>query len=55
MSGYRNLPMGRHELSVLGGPIAFAAFEAFVAREQELVTLLEEQLARDRPRLESMR
>ena len=55
MSGYRNLPMGRHDESIMGGPITLKTFAEYVAREQELVKLLEDQLARDQARLESMR
>jgi hypothetical protein len=55
MSGYKNLPMGRHDESIMGGPLTLKTFAEYVEREAELVRLLQEQLARDQARLESMR
>jgi len=55
MSGYRNLPMGRHEPSVMAGPESVAVFDKYVEAEQQLLSLLELWLARDRQMLESMR
>lgn len=55
MSGYRNLPMGRHDESVMAGPEAVAVFEAYIERERDLLALLQTWHARDRAMLESMR
>jgi hypothetical protein len=40
MAGYRELPMGKHDMSVLTGPKVRAAFETLVEREQDLLDLL---------------
>jgi hypothetical protein len=40
MAGYRDLPMGAHDMSVMSSPKAVAAFENFVKLEDELVALL---------------
>jgi hypothetical protein len=55
MTGYRDLPMGRHDLSVLTSPDAVAAFERFVAAEQDLQTLLARTLEEHRAMLGAMR
>ncbi len=55
MAGYRDLPMGRHDVEALGGPIARDVFERFVEVEQDLLTLLETALARDQAMLTEMR
>jgi hypothetical protein len=55
MSGYRNLPMGRHDPNAMATPAAADAFEKFVTLEQEVVTLLEARLAGDREMLGQMR
>jgi hypothetical protein len=54
MAGYRDLPMGRHESSVMSSPRAVEAFEKFVKLEQELVALLQNRLEGDRKMLEAM-
>ena len=48
MAGYHDLPMGRHDLQVLAGPIALESFAKFVRLEQELLSVLEERLESDR-------
>jgi hypothetical protein len=40
MAGYRDLPMGAHDMSVMSSPRAVAAFQNFVKLEDELVALL---------------
>lgn len=55
MAGYRDFPMGRHDVEALGGPIARDVFERFVEVEQDLLTLLETALARDQAMLTEMR
>ena len=45
MAGYRNLPMGRHDMRVMTDPKGqMEAFRRFVAVEQELVALLQAKL-----------
>ena len=55
MAGYRELPMGRHDMKEMAAPAAADAFEELVQREQELMTLLEKRLDQDRPMLDEMR
>jgi hypothetical protein len=55
MAGYRDLPMGRHDTSVMSSPRAVEAFEKFVKLEQELMALLQERLEADRRMLSEMR
>jgi hypothetical protein len=54
MAGYRDLPMGRHDPSAMASPRVFAAFEAFVQREEELLALFHYRLAEDRQMLAAM-
>jgi hypothetical protein len=44
MAGYRDLPMGAHDTSVMSSPRAVAAFENFVKLEEELVALLQHRV-----------
>ena len=44
MAGYRDLPMGAHDASVMSSPRAVAAFENFVKLEEELVALLQQRV-----------
>ena len=55
MTGYRDLPMGEHDMDVLMHPRNAEAFERFVALERELNALLEKRLAADEEMLASMR
>lgn len=55
MAGYRDLPMGRHDPKAIAAPAAVDAFEKFVKIEQELVTLLERRVKKDRQMLIQMR
>ncbi len=55
MAGYRDLPMGRHDERAMTHPRVREAFEKFVQRKQELLTLLELTTERDDKLLEVMR
>jgi len=44
MAGYRDLPMGAHDWSVMSSPRAVAALENFVKLEEELVALLQQRV-----------
>ncbi|HEY3173640.1 MAG TPA: hypothetical protein VGK86_13815 [Thermoanaerobaculia bacterium] len=55
MAGYRDLPMGRHDTSVMSSPRAVEAFEKFVKLEQELMSMLQKRLEADRKMLSEMR
>jgi hypothetical protein len=55
MRGPRDLPMARHDPSMLSAPAIVDAFERFVAIEEELLGLLQERLSRDREMLAEMR
>ena len=55
MAGYRDLPMGAHDMSVMSSPRAVAAFENFVKLEEELVTLVQQRLKSDRATLAEMK
>jgi hypothetical protein len=55
MSGYRDLPMGRHDDRALADPKLVEAFERFVQVEGELLTHLQGALERDRQMLAAAR
>ncbi len=55
MAGYRDLPMARHDASVMASPVVADAFEKLVAVEEELLALLRERLEQDREMLAEMR
>ena len=55
MAGYRDLPMGRHDMSVMSSRKAVEAFEKFVKLEEELLSMLEKRLVADREMLAEMR
>jgi hypothetical protein len=55
MVGYRDLPMGRHDPKAMAAPAVVDAFEKFVKLEQELATLLERRVKKDRRILIQMR
>ena len=54
MAGYRDLPMGRHDLEAASSPEARRAFEKLVELEQELLTLLETRTDQHRKLLVEM-
>ncbi len=55
MTGYRDLPMGRHDKKAMTHPRIRADFENFVLRKQELKNLLEQAGEQDNQLLEMMR
>jgi hypothetical protein len=55
MAGYRDLPMGRHDMEVMRGPEPVEAFARFVNREQNLLDLLRARLPGDQTMLAEMR
>jgi len=55
MAGYRDLPMGRHDTSVMASPRAVQVFEKFVTVEDELSSMLQKRLEADRKMLSEMR
>ncbi len=55
MTGYRDLPMGRHDEQALSGPEPRTAFETFVKAKADLLMLLEQQAEQDRQMLDEMR
>jgi hypothetical protein len=55
MTGYRNLPMGRHDEQVMGGTAALAAFERFVRAERALLSLLTAAIGEHETMLEQIR
>jgi hypothetical protein len=54
MAGYRDLPMGRHDMKAMASPEVIEAFERFVRIEQELLALLKARLEEDRHMLVEM-
>jgi hypothetical protein len=54
MVGYRDLPMGRHDMKAMASPEVVDAFEQFVRIEQELLALLQTRLEQDRHMLADM-
>jgi hypothetical protein len=54
MAGYRDLPMGRHDTSVMASREVHAAFESFISAEEALLTTLHERLEQDRALLRQM-
>ena len=55
MASYRDLPMGRHDTSVMSSPRAVQAFEKFLTVEDELLSMLQKRLEADRKMLSAMR
>src|SRR3982751_5446692 len=47
MAGYRELPMGRHDMAVLISPAPRHAFAGFIKQEGALLALLQARLAAD--------
>jgi hypothetical protein len=47
MTGYRDLPMGRHDMAVMTARPAVEAFERFLAAEKALLALLQTSVAED--------
>jgi hypothetical protein len=55
MAGYRDIPMGRHDMSAMSSRKAVEAFENFVKLEEELLLMLEKRLVADRKMIAEMR
>jgi hypothetical protein len=55
MAGYRDLPMGRHDLQIMTSRPAVEAFERFVQAEQELLAMLQQRIPQDQQMLAQMR
>lgn len=55
MRSYRTLPMATHDMAVLTDKTSFRVFAELVAREQALLTLLQEQVAEHTEMLNAMR
>jgi hypothetical protein len=54
LAGYRTLPMGRHDMTVMMSAPPRHAFAGFVKQEEALVALLETRLSQDRAMLAAM-
>ena len=54
MAGYRDLPMGKHDMARMTTPQVLDAFKAFVAAEQDLHALLQARLDQDRAMLQTI-
>jgi hypothetical protein len=54
MVDYRDLPMAAHDEAMMSDTVAHKAFQNFVRLEQELATLLQEQLHEDQEMLQQM-
>ena len=48
MTRQKDLPMGRHDERALSDPALMVPFERFVAREEDLLELLQRDLERNR-------
>src|SRR5438094_8012105 len=55
MSGYRDLPMGRHDMTVMSDARSVDAFEKLVKARQELLALLQRTKAPDEQMVAAMR
>lgn len=55
MAGYRDLPMGRHDMGVMASAPAVEAFGRFVDHERELLALLQQRTEQDERMLAQMR
>ncbi len=55
MACYRDLPMAHHDEAALGAPAVMEAFERFVARERDLLTMMEERVRLDEEMLAAAR
>src|SRR5689334_10091614 len=54
MAGYRDMPMGRHNMKEMTHPRVRDAFERFLKEKRDLFSLLERTMQRDNQILESM-
>jgi len=54
MAGYRDLPMGQHDMSVMMAPKMREAFAKFVEAEKGLCALVQQRIEEDQAILDSM-
>ncbi|HEV8366088.1 MAG TPA: hypothetical protein VGQ52_21400 [Gemmatimonadaceae bacterium] len=54
MAGYRDLPMGRHDMAVMLDPKMREAFATFLEAEKDLCALVQQRIDEDQAMLESM-
>ena len=54
MAGYRELPMGRHDMAAMMSPAPRHAFAGFVKHEEALLSLLQTRLTQDHAMLQMM-
>ena len=54
MAGYRDMPMGRHNVKEMTHPRVHETFERFLKEKQDLFSLLERTMQRDHEILETM-
>jgi hypothetical protein len=54
MAGYRDLPMGRHDMAAMMSPAPRHAFAGFVKHEEALLALLQARLTADHAMLGMM-
>jgi hypothetical protein len=55
MTGYRDLPMGRHDMKAMTASEPAEAFARFLNREQELLALLQARLPNEQTMLAGMK
>ena len=55
MAGYKHLPMGKHDETVMGQPLAFEVFEEYVKLEDDLLAFLRTAVDRDKQMLSEWR
>jgi hypothetical protein len=55
MNGFRDLPMGRHDMTVMSDARSVDAFEKLVKTRQELLALLQRMTDQDEKMLATMR
>ena len=54
MAGYRDMPMGRHNMKEMTHPRVRDAFERFLKEKRDLLSLLDQTMQRDHQILETM-
>jgi hypothetical protein len=54
MAGYREMPMGKHDMAAMMSPAPRHAFAGFIKQEEALLRLLQARLAADHAMLEMM-
>jgi hypothetical protein len=54
MAGYRDLPMGRHDMEAMNAPAVRQSFERVVGLEKQLLTLLQQRIPQDEQLLKQM-